>query len=113
MSEIKPRIIGRTYEVFGIYTVLSLDEINDLCKRAIEEKVKPEFKEKVRFEMQRFTLEYDPSEYTSFFMLYNDYETEDERQKREKLEKAAKERQDAQDLAQFERLKKKFEQESV
>lgn len=113
MSEMKPRIIGRTYEVFGIYTVLTLAEINDLCKRAIEENVKPEFREKVSFEMQRFNLEYDPSEYTSFFMLYNDYETDEERLKREKLEQAAKVRQDAQDLAQFERLKKKFEPTSV
>lgn len=70
--------------------------------------VNKQFLSSVRFEVQKFSEMYDDNEYVGLFMVYDDYETDEEFERRVSLEKAQRERSEARDKAEFERLSKKF-----
>lgn len=73
--------------------------------------VLPEFKDSIRFEVKTFSEPYDSSTYAGFFMVYNDYENDEECEKRIAQENYWLARQEEQDRLQFERLSKKFAQQ--
>ena len=74
------------------------------------EAVLPEFKNTIKFKIEKYSEPYDSSDYAGMFMIYKDYETEAEMQKRLEQEQVMKDAQEKRERAEYERLSKKFAQ---
>lgn len=84
--------------------------LDDFNKNVQEETkvVKPEFKETVRFKVEKYSEPYCDNEYAGLFMMYKDYETDEEFNKRIQHEEKMKKMIEDRERAEFDRLSQKF-----
>lgn len=110
MTQETRKIVNREENIFGEYHGHNIKELNDTCASAIAKYVLPEFAETAQFNIQKYHHPYDESTYVGFFLIYKDYEKNDERLVREAKEEQYKIAQEAREHAEFQRLSKKFSQ---
>jgi hypothetical protein len=72
------------------------------------EEVLPEFKNTIKFKLKKYSEPYDSDEYAGMFMIYKDYETDEEFNKRIAKEEQYRKLTEERERAEFERLSKKF-----
>ena len=72
------------------------------------EAVLPEFKNTIKFKIEKYSEPYDSSEYAGMFMIYKNYETDEEFNRRIAQEEQYRKITEERERAEFERLSKKF-----
>lgn len=106
--KVKKKIVKREKQMSWEYVKPAA--LHKLIDDALKEYVKEEFYDSVIIEVKKYSVMYEECDYAGIFLVYNDYETEEEKLVREERENHYKRLSEKRDKAEFERLSKKFGQ---
>lgn len=102
------QVVEREYKLFGEYDYPDLERMNTQVKESIEELVLPEFQKEAKMTVKKYHYYGDSEPSIGLFLIYKDYENEEEKNKREGYEERVRKMQEERDKAEFKRLSQKF-----